>query len=217
MIVLLSGGIDSSTLLYRTAKEGIEDIVALSFNYGQKHERKELTAAKLIARAIEVEHIEVNISAIKPLLSSALTDFDKLVPDGIYDIDNMADTVVPNRNMIMLSIAVATAISRGDNTVAYAAHAGDHTVYSDCRPAFVSAMQRAIDFASDHKVILDTPYITYLKSAIVAEAHTLGVPLGLTYSCYKGGEKHCGVCSTCRERKKAFIDAHVHDPTEYEK
>ncbi len=208
-VLLLSGGLDSTTLLYDLLSTG-DEVLALSIFYGQKHQ-KEISAAKEIATHARVKHIIKEISGI--FGESALTSDSLEVPDGHYTDLSMKQTVVPNRNMIFLSIALSLAISEKFDRVAYAAHAGDHTIYPDCRPEFVEAMKNVFPLSDWFKVTLYAPYVNLSKKEICKKGLALGAPLDLTWSCYKGGEAHCGKCGTCVERKEAFLE--IIDPTIY--
>ncbi len=213
-VVLLSGGLDSSALLYATAKAGHE-VFALSVHYGQRHER-ELHAAAAIAERAGVSHRVVDLSLLKPILAgSSQTSDDVDVPEGHYADETMKLTVVPNRNMILISIAVAYAVSLKAPYVAYAAHAGDHAIYPDCRPEFITRIARAIEVCDYEPPILVAPYKHISKSQIVTEGTANGVPFELTWSCYKGDVVHCGKCGTCVERREAFSLARIADPTVY--
>ncbi|MDR1281211.1 MAG: 7-cyano-7-deazaguanine synthase QueC [Opitutaceae bacterium] len=214
-VVIHSGGLDSTVLLYELANESRE-VKALSFNYGQRHVR-ELDAARSLCALLGVEHRIADLRAIAPLLSgSSLTSDDIPVPDGHYSEEVMKTTVVPNRNMIMLSIAAGWAISRKFDRVAYAAHGGDHAIYPDCRPGFADAVDNAIRLADWHRVSLYRPFVSLTKADIVRRGAALGVPFEKTWSCYKGGPLHCGVCGTCIERREAFSLAGIPDPTAYD-
>lgn len=215
-LIICSGGLDSVTLAYKIAKEH-ELVGLISFDYGQRH-KKELDFARLCAEQLGTEHSIIDISEVGRFLSgSALTD-DVAVPDGHYAEDTMKITVVPNRNAIMLSIAYGVASSRNAAAVATAVHGGDHFIYPDCRPAFTQSFEimqkHALDGLSDIKLL--TPFIDRPKSDIVAEGAKLDVPFADTWSCYKGGDVHCGRCGTCVERREAFDLAGVEDPTLYE-
>ena len=213
-ILIYSGGLDSTTLLYKLKAEGRE-VKALSINYGQKH-IKELAAAEKICATLGVEFKVVDLSGIKSLLrGSSQTDDSVVVPDGHYAEDVMKKTIVSNRNMIMLAVAGAWAISERADTIAYAAHAGDHAIYPDCREEFVAPLNQAMQNADWHSVSIERPFIATTKTGIVQAGAALNVPFGETWSCYKGGEKHCGTCGTCYERREAFVEAGVNDPTEY--
>ncbi|WP_434054882.1 MAG: 7-cyano-7-deazaguanine synthase QueC [Roseibium sp.] len=214
-LVICSGGMDSVTLAHRIAQDH-ELAGLISFDYGQRH-RKELEFAALCAEELEIEHILMDISNIgRQLTGSALTD-DVDVPDGHYAEDTMRITVVPNRNAIMLAIAYGIAASRGADTVATAVHGGDHFIYPDCRPAFTSSFETMQRYALDGyaEISLFTPYVSISKADIAAEGLRLGIDYRKTWSCYKGGEKHCGRCGTCVERREAFFLADGIDPTDY--
>ncbi len=214
IVVLLSGGMDSAVLAYHLLSLGYE-LKAISFQYGQKHAR-ELDSASEISSRLGIEHRVVDLSSLKCLFgSSALTDSSIAVPHGHYSATNMKSTIVPNRNMIFLSIAAAFAISSEHSGVAFAAHAGDHFIYPDCRPAFVSAMQQSLCEGNDRDLKVVSPFLDWDKAKICARGAELNVPFALTWSCYEGGDLHCGECGTCQERKEAFRNSKVFDPTEY--
>lgn len=215
-IVICSGGLDSVSLAHMVARER-ELTRLVSFDYGQRH-RKELDYAGLCARRLNVPHDIIDLRAIGAgLTGSALTD-EIDVPDGHYAEESMRITVVPNRNAIMLTVAFGVAAARGDQAVATAVHGGDHFIYPDCRPAFTEsfeAMQKlALDGYAD--VSLYTPFVHRTKADIVTVGAQHDTPFALTWSCYKGGEHHCGRCGTCVERREAFDLAGVADPTSYE-
>ncbi len=217
-ITIVSGGLDSVTLAYFLRAEGY-DLHLLSFDYGQRHE-KELQFAQLCARRLDAAFDVIDLTSITRFLKgSALTDAVP-VPEGHYAASNMAITVVPNRNAIMLSVAYAVAVAEHARLVAMGAHAGDHFIYPDCRPAFIQAfdaMQRlAVEGFGAPGLRLEAPFVHLGKHQIVSLGAALGVPYADTWSCYKGDEKHCGRCGTCVERKQAFRDAGVPDPTQYE-
>ncbi|MGH3869136.1 MAG: 7-cyano-7-deazaguanine synthase QueC [Pseudonocardiaceae bacterium] len=217
-VVIASGGLDSTTVAYQLVAKG-SCVSLLSFDYGQRH-RKELDFAKRIAELLGSTHDVVDLSGLGPLLGgSALTDSALSVPDGHYTDSSMRATVVPNRNMIMLSIAVGAAVAAGADAVAFGAHAGDHPIYPDCRPQFFDLLgQTALaaneGFLADGFQLL-APFLRASKADIVRSAAELGVPVELTWSCYKGGEIHCGTCGTCTERIEAFALAGTPDPTVY--
>ena len=216
-VAIVSGGMDSVTLAHMLSSEGY-GLHLISVDYGQRH-RKEIHYARRCAGRLGARFDVVDISGVGRLLSgSALTD-DVDVPHGHYAASNMAVTVVPNRNAIMLSIAYGVAVARGAALVAAAVHAGDHYVYPDCRPGFVEAfekMQReAVEGFGDEFLHLYTPFIRKTKAEIVELGAELAVPYEDTWSCYEGGDVHCGLCGTCNERREAFKLAGVPDPTEY--
>ncbi|WP_422025100.1 7-cyano-7-deazaguanine synthase QueC [Roseovarius sp.] len=214
-IVICSGGLDSVSLAHKVAAEhrlrGL-----LSFDYGQRHV-KEVEYAAACAKRLGVPHKVVDISSVGAALSgSALTD-DVAVPDGHYAEVTMKITIVPNRNAIMLAIAFGMAASEKADAVAAAVHGGDHFIYPDCRPGFIDAFQAMQDHALEGvaEVRLYTPFVTISKADIVTEGAKHGTPFAETWSCYKGGEVHCGRCGTCVERREAFDIAGVADPTVY--
>ncbi len=214
-IHILSGGMDSTVLLHHILEQGNE-VKCISFNYGQRHS-KELDYAKATCFRLNVPLEIVDLSDVKKLLKgSSQTDDNVEVPHGHYEEDNMKKTVVPNRNMMMLSIAAAYAFSTGSESVAYGAHNGDHAVYPDCRKSFVDAMQGALNEADWNKVELYAPFLDKRKEDIVTLGEHYGIDWTTTWSCYEGGEKHCGKCGTCQERIEAFSIAGVKDPTEYD-
>ncbi len=214
-LVICSGGLDSVTLAYKLAAKG-ELMGLISFDYGQRH-KKELFYAEKCAKDLGVTYDLVDISSVGALLSgSALTD-DIDVPDGHYEQESMKLTVVPNRNAIMLAIAYGIADAKGASRVATAVHGGDHFIYPDCRPEFIASFQAMQDEALKgfSQIDLYTPFINAPKSAIASEAAELNVPIEDTWSCYKGGEIHCGRCGTCVERIEACQIAGIDDPTQY--
>ncbi len=213
-VIIYSGGLDSTVLLYKLASEG-SAAGAVSVNYGQRHS-VELEMAAANCAALGVPHFTADLSGLAPVFgASALTDTSVAVPEADYARDNIAVTVVPNRNMILLAIAAARAMAAGCDSVAYAAHGGDHALYSDCTVEFADALEKAIRISSDGRVGLLRPFIGMTKADIVRLGADLGVDFAKTWSCYNGGSAHCGRCSTCRERREAFRIAGVSDPTVY--
>jgi 7-cyano-7-deazaguanine synthase len=217
-VATVSGGLDSVTLAHDLAAAG-HDLTLVSFDYGQRHVR-ELACAAACAERLGAAYHLVDLRSVGALLTgSALTDRGVAVPDGHYTDESMRDTVVPNRNAIMLSVATGVAVATGAEIVAAAVHAGDHPIYPDCRPAFVAAFEQMARVANEGFVApgfrVATPYLDWDKSDIVARGAELGVPFAETWSCYKGGDVHCGTCGTCVERIEAFAVAGVPDPTTY--
>ena len=217
-IAIVSGGLDSVTLAYLLASQGY-DLHLLSFDYGQKH-KKELEFARLCATDLNARHDVVDISGFSPLIGgSALTDDTIAVPHGHYAAPTMKITVVPNRNAIFLAMAYGVAVAENANRVAIGVHGGDHFVYPDCRPDFLEQfekMQRlAVGGFGAPDLELEAPFCAFDKTDIVTAGARLGVPFEKTWSCYEGGELHCGKCGTCVERIEAFREAGVEDPTVY--
>lgn len=215
-IVVFSGGLDSTCLLAKFKDEGRE-VKCLSVDYGQRH-RRELEQAAKICALLGVEHRVADLSNLKPLLAgSSQTDDSVAVPHGHYAAENMKLTVVPNRNMLLIAVATAWAVSLKYDSVAYAAHAGDHAVYPDCREEFTKPLAEAMANADWHKVELERPFLLFDKAEVAKLGHLHGgdAAMALSYSCYEGGEKHCGRCGTCCERLEAFEQAGLIDPTEY--
>lgn len=214
-VIIYSGGLDSTVLLHNLAKEN-SVVEAVSIDYGQRHS-KELAFAKKNCENLGINFNLVDLSNLNPLFGkSALTDVSVDVPEAQYASENIAITVVPNRNMIMLAVASARAMALNADAVSYAAHSGDHALYPDCTNEFADAMAKAIRLADYAKIELLRPFIEINKAQIVKLGADLGVDFSNTWSCYKGGKKHCGKCATCIERRQAFIDAGVFDPTEYD-
>lgn len=212
-LVIFSGGLDSTVALY-WAKENYKSVIALNFAYGSNHQERECAASVRIAEKLGIERIHIDMDFIGKHFSSALLGGQ--IPEGDYDPTNMSSTVVPFRNGIMLAIAAGIAESRGIDEIILGNHGGDHFIYPDCRPEFISSMSGAIFAGTGYKVTLRSPFCGDTKADIVNTGHLLGVDFALTYSCYKGGERHCGVCATCRERKQAFSLAGIPDLTIYE-
>lgn len=202
VVLLFSGGLDSTVLLWELLERGY-DVVALSVLYGQRHER-EVGAAELIAGVAKVRHEVLDLGALGAALGSALTDPTRPIPEGHYTDTSMAATVVPNRNMILLAVAIGRAVALGAVAVAYAAHSGDHAIYADCRVDFVHAMATAAARCHDPGVLLLAPFLNMTKRQVAQRGRELGAPLELTWSCYLGGDEHCGRCGTCVERLEAL-------------
>lgn len=213
IVAILSGGMDSTTLVYQLVRQGLE-VACLSFDYGQRHV-KELEAARRTTQKLRLEHIIIPFGTeMKYLVSkSALTDTNQEVPQGHYAAENMKATVVPNRNMIMLALAAGYAITFGAKKLAYGAHAGDHAIYPDCRPEFAEAMTKALLLCHfDGGIQLIAPFMNITKSDICIIGLNLRVPYEDTWTCYAGLDKPCGVCGSCVERAEAFEFAGIIDP-----
>ncbi len=212
-VIVLSGGMDSVTLLHEY-KDRIA--LAVSFNYGSNHNAREIECARFHTALLEIEHIVIPLDFMSHYFKSSLLSGSDAIPEGNYDDDNMKSTVVPFRNGIMLSVACGLAESNGLRHVLIANHGGDHAIYPDCRSGFIDAMSKAMAEGTYDGVDINAPYTHLTKSDIARRGHEVGVDFSHTYSCYKGGNKHCGVCGTCRERKEAFTNAGITDPTIYE-
>ncbi|MDR2862926.1 MAG: 7-cyano-7-deazaguanine synthase QueC [Puniceicoccales bacterium] len=213
-VVVFSGGLDSTVLLAKLVAGG-RDCRALTIDYGQRH-RREIESARAICALLGVPHRIADLRALIPLWgSNSLTDSSVCVEDGHYTEERMKSTVVPGRNLILLSVAAAWAIAEKCDTLAYGAHSGDHAIYPDCRPEFAEAAGHAIALADWHKVTLERPFVSMDKAQIARLGITLNAPLHLSWSCYKGGTLHCGRCGTCIERREAFWNAGIPDPTTY--
>jgi 7-cyano-7-deazaguanine synthase len=214
-VILFSGGLDSTVLAQQLVQEKA-DVRLLSIHYGQRH-HKELQHSTRIAQLLGLPHQILDFSSLGKLLSgSSLTDDTVSLPEGHYAEESMKSTVVPNRNMILLSLAGGHALSIGFDTIAYAAHAGDHTIYPDCRPEFANAMETVLNLADWAPLRLHRPFVNLKKQDLVKLGHKMGAPLNETWSCYAGRDLHCGKCGTCVERKEAFSLANIPDPTKYE-
>ena len=209
-ILIYSGGLDSTTLLYEY-KDSIA--LAVTFGYGAKHNERETACAVENCRLLGIRHMIIPLDFIGRYFKSDLLLSGGEIPSGNYDEENMKSTVVPFRNGIMLAVAAGLAESYDLDTVLIANHSGDHAIYPDCRPAFIDAFDKAAEAGTYNGVRIVSPYCSLSKRDIALRGKALGIDYGKTYSCYKGGEKHCGTCGTCRERKEALEGF---DPTEYE-
>lgn len=212
-VIVLSGGMDSVTMLYEYADR---IALAVNFSYGSNHNEREAACARWHCRKLGIELVEIDMSFIGENFHSSLLEGAEAIPEGDYDFDNMKSTVVPFRNGIMLAAAAGLAESRGLAHVMIANHSGDHALYPDCRNSFIKAMSKAISAGTYDGITVFAPYTQLDKAEIARHGKRLGIDYRQTYSCYKGGEKHCGVCGTCRERKAALAEAGIEDLTEYE-
>jgi queuosine biosynthesis protein QueC len=212
-VIIVSGGMDSITMLYEYS-----DRIALgiSFHYGANHNDKEIPFAKEACEKLGIPHIVVPLAFMKGYFKSSLLEGADSIPEGHYTDDNMKSTVVPFRNGIMLSIAAGIAESNGLKYIMIANHGGDHTIYPDCRSAFINSMDDAIKNGTYEGIRIFAPYTNITKSDIARHGKSLGVDYGRTWSCYKGNDRHCGKCGTCIERKEALADAGIDDSTIYE-
>ncbi|MCM1438999.1 MAG: 7-cyano-7-deazaguanine synthase QueC [Roseburia sp.] len=212
-VIILSGGMDSVTLLHNRHRD---IALAVTFDYGANHNAREIECAKRNCEMLGIEHIIIPLSFIHDYFKSSLLSGADAIPNGHYAADNMKSTVVPFRNGIMLAIACGIAESRGLSNVLIANHAGDHTIYPDCRESFIDAMNRAMLAGTYNGVSIIAPYTNIDKTHIAMIGREIGVDYSMTYSCYKGGEHHCGKCGTCVERREAMRDAGINDPTIYD-
>lgn len=212
-VIIVSGGMDSITLLYDKKDE---IALGVSFDYGSNHNAREIPFAELHCKRLNIPHITINLDFIHRYFRSSLLEGDQAIPEGNYDAENMKSTVVPFRNGIMLSIATGIAESNGLKRVMIANHSGDHTIYPDCRPEFIKAIDQATVAGTFAHIRVAAPYTDISKADIARIGKRLGINYAETWSCYKGGTRHCGKCGTCRERKEALKEAGIEDPTEYE-
>lgn len=212
-VIIVSGGMDSITLLYDKKDE---IALGISFDYGSNHNAKEIPFAEMHCKRLGIKHITINLDFMHKYFKSSLLQGAEAIPEGHYADENMKSTVVPFRNGIMLSIAIGIAESNQLKKVLIANHGGDHTIYPDCRPQFIQAIDAAANAGTFVNVRVEAPYTNITKGDIARIGKRLGLDYTETWSCYKGGEKHCGKCGTCIERKEALQEAGIHDATEYE-
>ena len=212
-VIIVSGGMDSTTLLYDRRDE---IALAISFDYGSNHNAREIAYAEMHCKRLGIEHITIPLDFMHKYFRSSLLEGADAIPEGHYADENMKSTVVPFRNGIMLAVAAGVAESRNLTKLLIANHGGDHTIYPDCRPEFISAMDSATNAGTYVGVRVVAPYTNITKGDIARIGKKLGIDYAETWSCYKGGEKHCGKCGTCVERKEALAYAGIEDTTEYE-
>ena len=212
-VIIVSGGMDSIPLLYDHKDE---IALGISFDYGSNHNAREIPFAKMHCERLGIKHITINLDFMHQYFKSSLLDGAEAIPEGHYADDNMKSTVVPFRNGIMLSIAIGIAESNNLDQVFIANHGGDHTIYPDCRPEFINAIDAAATAGTYNNVKVVAPYTKITKSDIARIGKKLGIDYTETWSCYKGGEVHCGKCGTCVERKEALAEAGIEDKTIYE-
>lgn len=211
-VIIVSGGMDSVTLLY-DMRERIA--LGLSFNYGSNHNANEIPLARMHCERLGIKHLTIDLDFMGRLFKSSLLDGASAIPEGHYTSDNMKSTVVPFRNGVMLAVAAGIAESNGLKRVFLASHGGDHTIYPDCRKEFTVAMSRAVELGTDTGVVIEAPYAGLTKADIARKGKALGIDYAETWSCYKGGEAHCGRCGTCVERREALAEAGIVDTTPY--
>lgn len=211
--IIVSGGMDSITLLYDHKDE---IALGISFDYGSNHNAREIPFAKMHCERLGIKHITINLDFMHQYFKSSLLDGAEAIPEGHYADDNMKSTVVPFRNGIMLAIAIGIAESNNLDQVFIANHGGDHIIYPDCRPEFINAIDAAATAGTYNNVKVIAPYTKITKSDIARIGKRLGIDYAETWSCYKGGEVHCGKCGTCVERKEALAEAGIEDKTIYE-
>ncbi len=214
VVVIYSGGMDSFTVLHKAIQEGC-DVYALSFNYGQRHSI-ELDYAAKVCTDLKIPHKIVDISSINQLIGGSALTGDIDVPEGHYEEPSMQQTVVPNRNMILLSLAIGYAVSLEAGQVYYGAHSGDHAIYPDCRPEFVIKMNEVSQIANYEAVEIHAPYLQVSKIDILTDGLKMALDYSQTWTCYNGREKACGKCGACQERLEAFKHNGLEDPIEYE-
>lgn len=214
VVVIYSGGMDSFTLLHEARARG-HRVHALSFNYGQRHVR-ELACARSVCAALAIPHKVIDIRAMGEVMAGSSLTSDLEVPEGHYEEDSMKATVVPNRNMILLSLATGYAVTVGAGAVWYGAHGGDHAIYPDCRPEFVARMDAVCRVANYEPVAVEAPFMALTKGDILARGLALGLDYARTWTCYNGREQACGRCGSCVERLEAFAENGVSDPLSYE-
>ena len=212
-VIIVSGGMDSVTLLYEHKDE---IALGISFDYGSNHNAKEIPMARMHCERLGIEHITIPLEFMGRYFKSSLLEGADAIPEGHYEDENMKSTVVPFRNGIMLAIAAGIAESRGLRHVMMANHGGDHAIYPDCRKEFVEAMSNATAAGTYVNVDVVAPYTNITKTDIARRGAQLGLDYSETWSCYKGGDRHCGKCGTCVERKEALREAGIEDTTEYE-
>lgn len=215
-LLVLSGGMDSTVLLADSLARG-KEVAAISFDYGSKHNNRELPMAQSLCERHGIDHRLIRLPFINDLFTSTLLQSGGEIPDGMYNEPNMKVTVVPFRNGIMLSIAAGYAESIGAGEVLLASHAGDHFIYPDCRPEFNTAFAQAVFLGTGEKVAIRFPFADIDKRDIGDLGRRLGVDFSRTWTCYKGRERHCGTCGACQERKYALRYDEGLDVTEYER
>lgn len=212
-VLIVSGGMDSITMLYEYSDR---IAIGLSFDYGSNHNAREIPFARLHCERLGIRHVVIGLDFMHRYFKSSLLEGADAIPEGHYASDNMKSTVVPFRNGIMLAIAAGIAESNGLRHVMMANHGGDHAIYPDCRPEFVSAFGAAVRAGTYEGITVEAPYTDITKADIARRGRALGIDYSETWSCYKGGERHCGRCGTCVERREALAEAGIEDNTVYD-
>ena len=212
-VIVVSGGMDSVTLLYEKKDE---IALGISFDYGSNHNHNELPLVALHCQRLGIAHVVIPLGFMHQYFKSSLLESGESIPDGSYDEENMKSTVVPFRNGVMLAVAAGIAESNGLTKVLIANHGGDHTIYPDCRPEFIAAMDAAVEAGTFARVRVVAPYTNISKADIARRGRALGIDYAETWSCNKGGDVHCGTCGTCVERKEALREAGIEDNTPYQ-
>lgn len=213
-LIVFSGGLDSTVALY-WAKQVFKEVETISFNYGSKHNEQEYLHGIKTCEKLGIKNTRISLDFMNQYFKSDLLKSGGDIPEGYYTAENMKSTVVPFRNGIMLSIATGFAESNDCDVIILGNHAGDHAIYPDCTPAFIKGIKEAVNKGTQKQIKVLSPFCNITKTDIVKLGKNLGVDFSLTYSCYKGGEKHCGKCGTCSERKEAFEQAGIEDKTDY--
>ena len=212
-VLIYSGGMDSFTLLHQVLQQG-KEVYPLSFHYGQRH-AKELAVAARVCQSLGLPHQQIDLRAITPLIDQSALTGSQAVPSGDYAADNLAVTIVPNRNMILLSLAVGYAVNIGARECFYGAHSGDHVIYPDCRPEFVQQMDKLAGLANLDPIRIQAPFLHLSKKEILKRGLEMQLDYSQTWTCYQGQELACGECSSCRERLAAFAACGLEDPLDY--
>lgn len=211
-VIIVSGGMDSITLLHERHEE---IALGISFDYGSNHNSREIPFARMHCQRLGIKHIVIPLDFMSVYFRSSLLDGADAIPEGHYEDANMKSTVVPFRNGIMLSIACGIAESNGLSRVFIANHGGDHAIYPDCRSEFIKAMDAAMSAGTYAHINIEAPYTEITKTDIALIGKAIGLDYTETWSCYKGGNVHCGKCGTCVERQEALRNAGIEDKTEY--
>lgn len=210
----LSGGMDSTILLAELVHDGW-DVRTYFFDYGSKHNARELLAATAIAAHYGIPLEVVNLRGVLGISTSGLTNAAIDVPEGHYESEAMRANVVPGRNTLFIATLLSRAQDAGGGTIFLGCHFGDRAIYPDCRREYLVSLREAIFYASEWEVALEYPYVTETKSEMLLQTKHLTIPFHLTSSCYKGGQLACGKCGACQERLEAFRLADMTDPLEY--